>query len=389
MYAGIFLCRDDDSYMHVLITGGAGFIASHVANALHQQHPEYHLVVLDRMSYAANAAHLLPGIHLERGNICHESTVKRIFEKHTITHVLHFAAETHVDNSFLDSLPFTIANVVGTDVLLRQSRRTPGFQRFVHVSTDEVYGECKHGSFDETAPLAPSNPYSASKAGAELLVQSYMQSFGFPAVISRANNIYGPHQYPEKLIPKLLLRGMAGQSFTLHGSGSSVRNYLYVSDAARAFGLVLHHGELGHIYNISGTQEYSTRQVAEALQQIFLAEGRPAPPLEHVRDRAFNDCRYSVSSGKLQLLGWQPSVGLEAGLRQCFAWYQQHRSRYARLGLEPHPMQHPDLIEKNSAGLDASDPCAPCAPGSAPPCVPHTKSNRHESGDALATAAAE
>ena len=328
--------------MNILITGGAGFIASHVANLLHQQHPDYHVVVLDRMSYAANADHLLPGIHLVQGNICHEDTVQSVFEQHAITHVMHFAAETHVDNSFLDSLPFSVANVLGTDVLLRQSKQTPGFQRFVHVSTDEVYGECKHGSFDETAPLAPSNPYSASKAGAELLVQSYVQSFGFPAVITRANNIYGPHQYPEKLVPKLLLRGMEGRSFPLHGSGSSVRNYLYVADAARAFGLVLHQGQLGQIYNISGTQEYSTLQVAHKLQSVFAEQDQPVPPLEHVRDRAFNDCRYSVSSDKLQQLGWAPTVDLTEGLRLCYAWYRQHSSRYDQLGLEAHPTQHPD-----------------------------------------------
>ena len=303
------------SVLSVLITGGAGFIASHVANALREQYPHYHLVVLDRMGYAASADHLHPGIVLVRGNICDAATVQRVFDEHGISHVLHFAAETHVDNSFLDSVPFALTNVVGTAVLLQQCRRTPRLQRFVHVSTDEVYGECATGSFDESAPMAPSNPYSASKAGAELLVQSFIQSFQLPALITRANNIYGPHQYPEKLVPKLLLRGMSGRSFPLHGGGSSVRNYLHVSDAAAAFVQLLHRGQLGQVYNISGTQEYSTQHVAHTLQGIFAAQGWPTPPLESVPDRSFNDCRYSVSSDKLQALGWQPRVTLEHGLR--------------------------------------------------------------------------
>lgn len=330
--------------MNILITGGAGFIASHVTNLLHQQHPSYHIVVLDKMSYAANAAHLCDSSHitLVRGDICDEAVVARVFAKHDITHVMHFAAETHVDNSFLDSLPFTTTNVLGTNILLRQSARTPGFQRFVHVSTDEVYGECKQDSFDETAAMAPSNPYSASKAGAELLVQSYVQSFGFPAIITRANNVYGPHQYPEKLVPKLLLRGFAGKSFTIHGNGGSVRNYLYASDAAAAFVLLLHRGELGQIYNISGDQEFSTLQVAQTLQAQYREYGLPVPVLEHVRDRAFNDCRYSVSSTKLQQLGWQPVVPLQEGLQHCLAWYREHQSRYASLDLAAHPTCHPD-----------------------------------------------
>lgn len=331
--------------LSVLVTGGAGFIASHVANALRHQYPEYQLVVLDRMGYASSAEHLHPDIEVVHGNICDVPTVQSVFEQHAITHVLHFAAETHVDNSFLDSLPFAITNVVGTAVLLQQSRRTPGFQLFVHVSTDEVYGECTCGSFSENARLAPSNPYSASKAGAELLVQAYMQSFDFPAIITRANNIYGPHQYPEKLVPKLLLRGLLEQSFPLHGGGGSVRNYLYVSDAAAAFLTLLHKGEVGSVYNISGQEEYSTRHVAATLQSIFVEHKLPPPPLEVVRDRAFNDSRYSVSSDKLQTLGWEPQVTLHHGLRLCFAWYREHQSRYRQLDLAAHPTQHPDAAE--------------------------------------------
>ena len=333
------------SAFSILVTGGAGFIASHVANALHREYPHYGLVVLDRMGYASSADHLQPAITLEKGNICDVTTVRRIFEQHGITHVMHFAAETHVDNSFLDSLPFATTNVVGTAVLLEQSRRTPGFQLFVHVSTDEVYGECPRGSFSETDRLAPSNPYSASKAGAELMVQSYMQSFNFPAIITRANNIYGPHQYPEKLVPKLLLRGFAQQSFPLHGGGKSIRNYLYVSDAAAAFLVLLHKGEVGQVYNISGREEYSTRSVAETLQRIFVEHQLPQPPLEVVRDRAFNDSRYSVSSHKLQALGWQPQVTLHHGLCLCFAWYRERQSRYGQLDLAAHPTQHPDAAE--------------------------------------------
>ena len=349
--------------MRVLITGGAGFIASHVTNLLGTQHPGYTLVVLDKMGYAAHRDNITVPVTLVKGDICNEDTVRNVFETHAITHVLHFAAETHVDNSFLDSLPFSVSNVVGTDVLLRQSKRAPGFRRFLHVSTDEVYGECVDGSFDENAAMMPSNPYSASKAGAELLVQAYIRSFGFPALITRANNVYGPHQYPEKLVPKLLLQGLAGRPLTVHGGGQSVRNYLYAEDAARAFVHLLHAGQTGEIYNISGAEEHSTLSVAQALQRAFRESGRPVPPLQHVRDRAFNDCRYSVSSDKLRALGWAPAVKLEDGLRRCFRWYAERsgEGRYAGVPLAAHPSAHPDTQKDAPASGAPEEDRGACA----------------------------
>lgn len=319
---------------NILITGGAGFIASHVVLLLVKKYPDFNIVNFDKLDYCSCITNLdeikdYPNYKFIHGNICSADLVSYVLKENNIDTIMHFAAQTHVDNSFGNSFQFTQNNILGTHVLL-ESAKSANIKLFIHVSTDEVYGEQSHeqDAMDEEQVLEPTNPYAATKAGAEFLAKSYHRSFGMPVIITRGNNVYGPHQYPEKLIPKFINQLLRGRKVTLHGNGKNMRNFLFVEDVARAFECVLFKGDIGKIYNIGGSNEIQNIDVAKALIELSGYKGVPEDMMVFVEDRYFNDLRYHINSNKLQELGWKEIVTWKEGLEKTFDWYKLHSSRF-------------------------------------------------------------
>jgi len=255
--------------------------------------------------------------------------------------VLHFAASTHVDNSFSSSVSFTENNVMGTHVLLECCRIYGKVKRFIHVSTDEVYGGEGLLQTEDSTP-APTNPYACSKAAAEFLVRGYVKSFDLPIIVTRGNNVYGPHQFPDKLIPKSATLLSAGQSCYIHGDGSHMRNFLYCTDAAEAFDVVLHKGKIGEAYNVGSPNEVTNLQVIQALMKI-LGLSDESKYMTYVKDRAFNDVRYSIDSTKLHSLGWSPKVSWEEGMKRTVEWYQDPKNLARWPNYQSGLVAHPSL----------------------------------------------
>ncbi|XP_031554858.1 dTDP-D-glucose 4,6-dehydratase-like [Actinia tenebrosa] len=333
----------------ILVTGGAGFIGSHVVILLVERYPEYYVVNLDKLDYCASLKNLQkiqdkPNYKFIEGDICEANYLKYIFQCEKIDTVLHFAAQTHVDNSFWSSLAFTKTNVYGTHVLINVAHEAK-VKRFIHVSTDEVYGggtDCG-STHSETSPLNPSNPYAASKAAAEFIVMSYVESFKFPVIITRSNNVYGPHQYPEKVIPKFIGLLMRDEKCFIHGSGLQARNFLYVTDVAEAFIKILHDGQDGETYNIGSDIEISILELAKRLIRKIKGEETEEgihEYLKFVMDRPFNDKRYPMDSSKVKALGWEPKVSWEEGLNKTLEWYSCNFQNWptAERALTPFPV---------------------------------------------------
>lgn len=349
---------------NILITGAAGFIGSHVANWLTRSYSEYRIVVLDKLDYCSNLKNLnpsqsRPNFKFVKGDICSADFVYFILATEAIDTVMHFAAQTHVDNSFGNSIEFIRNNVYGTCVLLEACKAFGHIKRFVHVSTDEVYGETDEKAVagnHEESQLLPTNPYSASKAGAEMLVMAYGRSYGLPVIITRGNNVYGPHQFPEKLIPKFILLAMKGLPLPIHGDGSNVRSYLYCEDVAEAFDTILHRGEVGHIYNIGTEEEKSVIDVAEDICQLFSLDASVV--IKFVENRPFNDQRYFLDSQKLKKLGWLEKTKWEAGLKKTMEWYIKNPDWWSDVSFALHP--HPRMSvfgmgkDHHRAGFGAS-----------------------------------
>ncbi|KAI8930035.1 hypothetical protein BC831DRAFT_441007 [Entophlyctis helioformis] len=314
---------------NVLVTGGAGFIGSHVAIRLANECPDYNVYVFDKLEYCASLKNLAqlanhPNYAFIKGDVCSAEFVNYILTDKRIDAILHLAAQSHVDNSFGDSLDFTRNNVLGTHVLL-EAARVHNIKRFIHISTDEVYGEAHRGQpeMHETAILAPSNPYAATKAAAECLVMAYHKSFKLPIIITRSNNIYGPHQYPEKIIPKFICSILRGKPCFIHGDGSNSRRYLFVTDLAEAILLIMHRGTIGETYNIGSDFEISNLALAKHLLRHFgLGEDPEGKHTVFVEDRAFNDKRYAIDSTKIHELGWRPKVSFTEGMKQTVEWYR-------------------------------------------------------------------
>ena len=309
--------------MRVLVTGGAGFIGSNFVRQLVSEHPGHEVVVLDKLTYAGRIESLQDLIDREqiefvRGDICDQAAVSGALEG--CDAVVNFAAESHVDRSIEEPGHFIQTDVYGTYVLLEEARRS-SVERYLQVSTDEVYGSIERGSFTEQSPLTPSSPYSASKAGGDLLVGAYAHTFGLDAVICRASNNYGAYQYPEKLIPLCILNAIHGDRLPVYGDGMQVRNWLHVSDHCRALELVLRKGESGKTYNIGGPDELPNLEV---VRKILALTGRDESLIEHVTDRPGHDRRYSLEWGETAALGWEPRIGFDEGLRQTVEWYREN-----------------------------------------------------------------
>ncbi|XP_040376729.1 trifunctional UDP-glucose 4,6-dehydratase/UDP-4-keto-6-deoxy-D-glucose 3,5-epimerase/UDP-4-keto-L-rhamnose-reductase RHM3 [Oryza brachyantha] len=330
---------------NILITGAAGFIASHVTNRIVRSYPDYKIVVLDKLDYCSNLKNLLPAssspnFKFVKGDIASADLVNFLLVTENIDTIMHFAAQTHVDNSFGNSFEFTKNNIYGTHVLLEACKVTGQIRRFIHVSTDEVYGETDEDAVvgnHEASQLLPTNPYSATKAGAEMLVMAYGRSYGLPVITTRGNNVYGPNQFPEKLIPKFILLAMRGKPLPIHGDGSNVRSYLYCEDVAEAFEVILHKGEVGHVYNIGTKKERTVLDVAKDVCKLFNLEADKV--IQFVDNRPFNDQRYFLDDQKLKNLGWSERTTWEEGLRKTMEWYVANSDYWGDVSgaLLPHP----------------------------------------------------
>ncbi len=301
--------------MKLLVTGAAGFIGSTYVRLLRR---EDEVVVLDKLTYAGRRENLPDDVELVVGSIEDPMLVREVMEG--CDAVVNFAAESHVDRSIADQEAFARTHVIGTGVLLDAAREL-GVPRYLQVSTDEVYGSIESGSFTEASPLAPSPPYSATKAGADLLVGSYAHTFELPAVICRGSNNYGPYQHPEKLIPLMVLNALAGDALPVYGDGGNVRNWIFVEDFVRAIGAVLERGRPGEAYNAGGPDECPNLDV---VRRILALSGRDDSLIEFVTDRPGHDRRYSLSSDKVRELGWKPRVRFAEGLERTVAWYRDN-----------------------------------------------------------------
>jgi dTDP-glucose 4,6-dehydratase len=313
----------------LLVTGGAGFIGSNFIHLIVGERPDWKVVNLDALTYAGNLENLTeieshPGYEFVHGDIVQEADVQRAFEVcgEGPLSVVHFAAESHVDRSIVSGLPFVQANVVGTQILLDVARER-GVDRFVHVSTDEVYGSLgPEGYFTEQTPLAPSSPYSASKTASDLLVRAAVHTHGFPGIITRCSNNYGPYQFPEKLIPLMIANASEDRELPVYGDGKNVRDWLYVQDHCEAILCVLEKGAPGEVYNIGGNNEYPNLEI---IRLILEGIGKPESLIRFVKDRPGHDRRYAIDASHIRdELGWSPRFSFEEALPLTIEWYQSH-----------------------------------------------------------------
>jgi dTDP-glucose 4,6-dehydratase len=319
--------------MKVLVTGGAGFIGSNFVLYMLNKYPDYQVINLDALTYAGNLENLSsiqnnPRYTFVKGDITDRQLVNDLFEK-GVDVVVHFAAESHVDRSILEPDIFVRTNVLGTQVLLDAAKKY-GVKKFVHVSTDEVYGTLgETGLFTETTPLAPNSPYSASKAGSDLLVRAYHETFGLPVNITRCSNNYGPYQFPEKLIPLVIANALNDKSLPVYGDGLNIRDWLYVEDHCSAIDLVLHKGVNGEVYNIGGNNERTNIQIVKTI----LAElGKPESLIQFVQDRPGHDRRYGIDATKIRTeLGWVPKHNFETGIKETIRWYLENQEWWKRI----------------------------------------------------------
>jgi dTDP-glucose 4,6-dehydratase len=308
---------------NILVTGGAGFIGSNFVHYLLRKYPTYNVVAFDKLTYAGNVKNLLdvhddPRYRFFKGDIADRQAVEQAIREHAIDTIVNFAAETHVDRSILDPDSAHRTNFTGVYVLL-EAARTFGLERFHQVSTDEVYGSIPQGFFKEGDALEPNSPYSASKAGGELMVRAYHQTYGLNAVITRGSNTYGPYQYPEKVLPLFITNAIDGEALPLYGDGMQVRDWLYVEDHCSGIDMVLQHGPPGEVYNIGGGNE---RHNVEVTRLVLKLLGRPESLIKHVADRPGHDRRYALDCSKIKALGWRPSRDFETEMAETVAWYQ-------------------------------------------------------------------
>ena len=316
--------------MHILVTGGAGFIGSHFIRHILNTYPNYQVMNLDQLTYSGNLENLadIEGSSRYRfikGDICNAKLVDQFMKKTSI--VIHFAAETHVDRSIKDGSNFVKTNCIGTQTLL-QAALMAGVKRFVHISTDEVYGSRKIGYFKELDGLNPSSPYSASKAGSDLVARSYFITYGMNVVITRCSNNFGPNQYPEKVIPLFVTNLLEGKKVPLYGTGKNVRDWIYVEDHCRAVDLVMHKGKPGEVYNIAGENYLDNKTLTKKILEIM---GHPVSMIQKVEDRLGHDFRYAIDCAKIRKLGFHPKVSFQEGLIRTINWYGNNVAWWKKL----------------------------------------------------------
>lgn len=314
----------------ILVTGGAGFIGSNFVRYMVNKYPDYKIMVLDALTYAGNLENLqdlesCDNYEFHHGNICDSKIVEKLMQNVAV--VINFAAETHVDRSILEAGSFIQTDVVGTFTLLETARKFH-IERYIQISTDEVYGSIESGSFTEESILQPNSPYSASKASGDLLVRAYYKTYGVPTIITRSSNNFGPYQYPEKLIPLFITNAMEDEPLPLYGDGKNVRDWLYVLDNCEAIDVVLHRGENGEIYNIGGGHEMQNIQITHLILKHL---GKPESLIKPVADRLGHDRRYSVDIKKMEKLGWEPKHRFEEAMTETINWYLENEAWWRRI----------------------------------------------------------
>ena len=314
----------------MLVTGGSGFIGSNFIRYMLGKHSEVEIINLDKLTYAGNPDNLRDvekdvRYRFVRGDICDAKLVDELIRG--IESIVHFAAESHVDRSIGSPDDFIRTDIFGTFVLLEASRKH-GIQRFVQISTDEVYGSIENDLFRENDPLMPSSPYAASKAGADRLAYSYWVTYGLPVVIPRSSNNFGPFQYPEKLIPLFVTNAIDGKPLPLYGDGKNVRDWLYVLDNCEAIELVMNQGKDGEAYNIGGGNERTNLEITDLILREL---GQSETLKTYVKDRDGHDRRYALDTGKIRRLGWKPRHAFEAAMRETVAWYKNNRGWWEKL----------------------------------------------------------
>lgn len=319
---------------NVLVTGGAGFIGSNFVRFLLAAHPDVRVVNFDKLTYAGNLENLQDvesqgRYQFIKGDICSRANVEAALRDFSIDTIVHCAAESHVDRSILGADVFVQTNVGGTNVLLDAAKEF-GTERFLHVSTDEVYGSLgSTGKFTETTPLHPNSPYSASKAGSDLLALAYHHTYGLPVIVTRCSNNYGPFQFPEKLIPLMTINALTDQPLPVYGDGLNVRDWLHVRDHCAALDLVLRKGVPGEVYNIGGNNEWRNIDIVKLILQKI---GKPESLIQFVTDRPGHDRRYAIDATKIAtMLGWHPSYTFEQGIEETVQWYLKNTSWWKRV----------------------------------------------------------
>ena len=350
--------------MKIFVTGGAGFIGSNFIRHVLSLNRAYKIVNYDKLTYAGNLANLEsvanhPDYSFVRGSICDATAVEEAMRGcHA---VVHFAAESHVDRSIYEPAPVIDTNLTGTFVMLQVARKL-GVERFVHISTDEVYGDMAPGAFaNENSPLRPSSPYSASKAGSDLLVLSYVRTYGFPGLITRSSNNYGPYQFPEKFLPLMITNIFGDKQLPIYGDGKQQRDWLHVEDNCRGVLAVLEHGHVGQVYNIGGLDVEENLTIARALLRLI---GKPETLLSYVKDRPGHDRRYALHCEKMEKdLGWKPAVPLEEGLRQTIDWYKANQKWMAGVRDGEYLSYYDKYYENRDSSLHALSSAGPKIPG--------------------------
>lgn len=318
----------------ILITGGAGFIGSNFINYILKSRNDYFIINLDKLTYAGNLENLKEvesnkNYTFVKGDITNSDLVNYIFEKYSIKYVINFAAESHVDRSISGSEVFFSTNVIGTNVLLEASKRYE-VERFLQISTDEVYGSLgAAGLFTEQTPLSPNSPYSASKAASDMMVQAFHHTYGLPVVITRCSNNYGPYQFPEKLIPLMILNSLQNKKLPVYGDGMNVRDWIYVIDHNKAVELVFEKGRIGEVYNIGASNEMPNLEI---IKLILKNLNRSEELIQFVKDRPGHDRRYAIDSTKIQTeLGWKPEFNFDSAIQHTIEWYLQNKNWWERI----------------------------------------------------------
>ena len=316
-------------FNNILITGGSGFIGSNYINYLFKEYENKIIVNIDRLDYCSDVNNVDINLNLSNKYFFYKSDISNfdflchIMELHNIDTIVHFAAQTHVDNSFCNSVQFVVDNVVGTNYLLEICRKYNKIKKFIHFSTDEVYGEVdlNHNGCNEKSLLNPTNPYAASKAGAEFIARSYYYSFKLPIVITRCNNAYGPNQFNDKLIPKFITHLVNNEKCTIHGDGKSLRTFIHTDDISSAVDVIIKHGIINEVYNIGSDNEYDVNNIFNLLTNKLKSCDKNSNWCINVQDRNFNDMRYYVNIDKLEKLGWKEKVNFNVGLDNTIIWY--------------------------------------------------------------------